>query len=109
MIMPASQLGPSDVFDAYGVPGRDEQATYVIRPDRNIAWRNRGIDVDGCRAVLDWFTGHKRRARQAVWLTFAANPGCEAEVEAFLRDCDAGIGDEPGTTTFFMLALSEGC
>lgn len=53
--------------------------------------------------------GKSAGARQAVWLPFVAKPACEAQVEAFLRDCDAGIGDEPGTTTFFMLALSEGC
>jgi hypothetical protein len=61
MIMRASRFDPSDVLDSYGVPGRDEQATYVILPDGKVAWLNRGIDVDGCRAVFDWFTGHKRQ------------------------------------------------
>jgi hypothetical protein len=38
-----------------------------------------------------------------VWSTFVAKPASEAQVEAFLRDCNAG------TTMFFMLALGEGC
>ena len=45
---------------------------------------------------------------RAVWSTFDAEPGCAAEVEAFLRDCADRIAEEPGTTTFFALRLGNG-
>ncbi len=46
--------------------------------------------------------------KRAVWSTFRARPGKEAEVEAFLADCCARIGAEQGTTTFFVLKLADG-
>lgn len=47
--------------------------------------------------------------KRAVWSTFRAKPGREAEVEAFLEACAAGIASERGTTTFFALQLDDGC
>lgn len=46
--------------------------------------------------------------KRAVWSTFTAKPGREAEVEAFLEACAAGIAGEQGTTTFFALRLGDG-
>lgn len=51
----------SDALNAYGILGTHGQAAYVIRTGGYIGWLNRCIDVAGCRAFLDWFTGHKRR------------------------------------------------
>ena len=45
---------------------------------------------------------------RAVWSTFRAKPGREAEVERFLGECAAGIAGERGTKTFFALRLSDG-
>lgn len=46
--------------------------------------------------------------KRAVWSTFRAKPGREAEVEAFLATCATGITGERGTTTFFALRLGDG-
>jgi quinol monooxygenase YgiN len=46
--------------------------------------------------------------QHGVWSTFEAKPGKEAEVEAFLEECRAGIQREPGTTTFFAMKLGPG-
>lgn len=39
---------------------------------------------------------------------FQAKPGRGREVEAFLRECRAGVEREPGTTTFFALEVGPG-
>lgn len=46
--------------------------------------------------------------KRAVWSTFRAKPGRDAEVEAFLDACTAGIAGERGTTTFYALKLDDG-
>jgi len=45
---------------------------------------------------------------RGAWSTFDAKPGREAETEAFLQDCRAGIAREPGTMTFFALRIGPG-
>lgn len=47
-------------------------------------------------------------AEHAVWSTFDAKPGCEAEADAFLQQCRDGIAQEPGTTTFYALRTGPG-
>lgn len=44
-----------EVFDAYGVRGQEQQATYLVRPDGYVAWRGDGLDADGCRRFLARF------------------------------------------------------
>jgi len=47
-------------------------------------------------------------AEPVVMSTFEAQPGREAEVDAFLQECRDGIAREPGTTVFFALKISSG-
>lgn len=48
-------VSSAETFDAYGVRGQDQQATYLVRPDGYIAWRGDGLDADGCRRALARF------------------------------------------------------
>lgn len=47
-------------------------------------------------------------AERAVWSTFEARPGREAEVEVFLQQCRDEIERELGTTTFFAMKIGPG-
>ncbi|MET0403652.1 MAG: FAD-dependent monooxygenase [Cystobacter sp.] len=45
----------ADVFDAYGLEGREAQALYVVRPDGYVCWRSDGLDIDACQRFLSRF------------------------------------------------------
>ncbi|MBP2297609.1 FAD-dependent monooxygenase [Azospirillum picis] len=55
-----------DVFDRYGVPPDDGQASVLIRPDGHIAWRGDGVGVAGC---MDFLT-------QSIGLAGSGRPDC---------------------------------
>ena len=41
-----------EVFDRYELPGPDDQAVLLVRPDGYVTWRGEGLDVAGARAFL---------------------------------------------------------
>lgn len=45
-------VGAAEAFDSHGLPGTDDQAVQLVRPDGYIAWRGEGLDVAGARAFL---------------------------------------------------------
>ena len=42
----------AEIFDRYDLPGSDDQAVLLIRPDGYIAWRREGLNITGARSFL---------------------------------------------------------
>ena len=47
-------------------------------------------------------------AKQAIWVMLKANPGKEAEIEAFLKQGAAMANDEPKTVTWYGVKMGPG-